>query len=642
MKKTGLGLVALGIALAIAFIALQQPPAPPSGATPTTSYTVTTTSQSPTSTAEKPTETKTQTTETETPTTTTSTAQPPRRVAYTPSIEVGIETPGVVNTTKLPIYINYTIVIRNLGNGTGVAVVGGVSYEVAPHQEVRIAANKTVGWAGEHVVEAVVNGTRYAKTVKVYYYAPRLQAEPVYINVTKLPANITVTVRVSNLGNLTAWVRGVAVAPGETKTINTTITVEAAGSYAVEIDGVEVPVAVRYYTVGFEWRVGGPSEVEALPGETYAAWLWIKNTGNATARLSIDGRAVTLAPGEELNLTKTVTIKTAGVYTAEFKIIGDLNATLRHVIEAKVVAPKVELVIWNPEIRRSWPPPNATDRTSIDATSKTVTLSWGYIITTNATKRSITLVVEGPATAERYVLKPGEHVARNFTETVEAPQEKTIEIKVNSTSYRLVLALALAPPKITVREISRIEFTDARRLSGIRVSCRGLPETTIDVIWVRGTVTYTPTGRSASGQIRVKTEIGEYTGEYRGNIEGNRGSLSVYMAGHSIEVEFTTSPLAMTRVSIDGTPYSCNDLTGLAPPIFHRETPTATDEPVTQYAFRLLSAFAKTDSDRPQSIRWNGEYVEAVDRGGGTYQIYFREREIEIRGPLTATLVISQ
>jgi len=226
MNKTAIGLIALGIALIVAYLALQQPPTPPGGAatthatTPTTTK-ATATSQPPTTTAEKP-ETKTQTA------TPTSTAQPPR-VVYAPSIEVAVEAPGVINTTRLPIYINYTIVIKNSGNGTGVAVVGGVPYEVAPGQVVRIAANKTAEWAGEHSVEAVVNGTRHVKAVRVYYYAPRLQAEPVYINATKLPANLTVTVRVSNLGNLTAWVGGVAVAPGETKAINMTISVEAAG-----------------------------------------------------------------------------------------------------------------------------------------------------------------------------------------------------------------------------------------------------------------------------------------------------------------------------------------------------------------------------------------------------------------------------
>jgi hypothetical protein len=637
MNKTAIGLIALGIALIVAYLALQQPPAPPGGAATThattpTATTATATSQPPTTTAEKP-ETKTQTA------THTSTAQPPR-VVYAPSIEVAVEAPGVINTTRLPIYINYTIVVKNSGNGTGIAVVEGIPYEVAPGQVVRIAANKTVRWAGEHSVEAVVNGTRHVKAVRVYYYAPRLQAEPVYINATKLPANLTVTVRVSNLGNLTAWVGGVAVAPGETKAINTTITVEAAGSYIVKMGGVEVPVTVRYYAAAFDWRVGGVSEVEALPGETYAAWLWIKNTGNATATLSIDGRAFALAPGEALNTTKTITVGAAGIYNVEFRVAGSLNATLRHTIQVKVVAPKVEIVLWSPEVRRGWPPPNGIDSTSLSAVSKTVALAWGYVITTNATRRTVMLAVEGPGGVDYYRLAPGGAASKNYTETVQVPGEKTLEVKVNSTTYKLKVSLTLTPPKITVKDISRIEFTDSRSLLGLKLRC-GV-ETTIDILRVTGTLTYTPTGRAVSGQITVRSVLGTNTGDYSGKIEGGSGSLSLNVAGHNIYVEFTTSPLKVTRVLVDGTPYSCDVPTELVPPILYKEKPTATDVPATQYVFSLLSAFARGDSDKPQSITWNGEYVEAVDRGGNTLKVYLGEREIRIEGPLTATITISQ
>jgi hypothetical protein len=642
MNKTAIGLIALGIALIVAYLALQQPPAPPGGvattpATTPTATTATATSQPPTTTAEKP-ETKTQTA------TPTSTAQPPR-VVYAPSIEVAVEAPGVINTTRLPIYINYTIVVKNSGNGTGVAVVGGVPYEVAPGQVVRIAANKTVWWAGEHSVEAVVNGTRHVKAVRVYYYAPRLQAEPVYINATKLPANLTVTVRVSNLGNLTAWVGGVAVAPGETKAINTTISVEAAGSYVVEMGGVEVPVTVRYYAAAFDWRVGGASEVEALPGETYAAWLWIKNTGNATATLSIDGRAFALAPGEALNTTKTITVGAAGTYNVEFRVTGSLNATLRHTIRVKVVAPKVEIVLWSPEVRRGWPPPNGTDDASLSAVSKTAALTWGYIITTNATRRTVTLAVAGPGGVDYYRLAPGTAASKNYTETAQAPGEKTLEIKVNSTTYRLKVYLTLTPPRITVKDISRIEFTDSRRLLGLKLSCRSGSEAAsivLDIVKATGTLTYTPTGRAVSGQITVNTASGTSTGHYSGKIEGGSGSLSLDVAGRNVYVEFTTSPLRITRVLVGGTPYSCDVPTALIPPILYREKPTAVEEPATQYVFRLLSAFARGDSDKPQSVTWNGEYVEAVDKGGNNLKVYLGEGQIRIEGPLTATIVISQ
>jgi len=642
MNKTAIGLIALGIALIAAYLALQQPPAPPGGvattpATTPTATTATATSQPPTTTAEKP-ETKTQTA------TPTSTAQPPR-VVYAPSIEVAVEAPGVINTTRLPIYINYTIVVKNSGNGTGVAVVGGVPYEVAPGQVVRIAENKTAWWAGEHSVEAVVNGTRHVKALRVYYYAPRLQAEPVYINATRLPANLTVTVRVSNLGNLTAWVGGVAVTPGETKAINMTISVEAAGTYVVEIGGVEVPVTVRYYAAAFDWRVGGVSEVEALPGETYAAWLWIKNTGNATATLSIDGRAFALAPGEALNTTKTITVGAAGTYNVEFRVAGSLNATLRHTIQVKVVAPKVQIVLWSPEVRRGWPPPNGTDSTSLSAVSKTVALAWGYVITTNATRRAVALAVEGPGGVDYYKLAPGGAASKNYTETVQVPGEKTLEIRVNSTTYTLKVSLTLTPPKVTVKDISRIEFTDSRRLLGLQLSCRSgsvAASISLDIVRVTGTLTYTPTGRAVSGQITVNSAGGTYTGDYSGKIEGGSGSLSLNAAGHNIYVEFTTSPLTITKVLVDGTPYSCDVPTALVPPIFYKEKPTATDEPATQYVFRLLSAFARGDSDKPQSITWNGEYVEAVDKGGNTLRVYLGGGEIRVEGPLTAAIVISQ
>jgi hypothetical protein len=643
MKKSVVALLAAGLFFIALYLALQPPPSnyttnttSPAATTTTTEKTTTpqTNARQTTTTSEKPPETHT---------TATPVAQQPR-VVYVPAIEVEIEAPTAVNTTKLPIYLNYTIVIRNRGNGTGVVLLGDETYVIAPGQEVRKAANKTVWWAGEHSVEAVVNGTRYAKAVRVYYYAPRLQAEPVYINATKLPANLTVAVRVSNLGNLTAWVGGVAVAPGETKAINITISVEAAGTYVVEIGGVEVPVTVRYYAAAFDWRVGGPSEVEALPGETYAAWLWIKNTGNATATLSIDGRTFALAPGEELNITKTVTVGAAGVYNVEFRVAGSLNATLRHTIQVKVVVPKVEIVLWSPEVRRSWPPPNGTDYTSLSAVSKTAALTWGYIITTNATKRTVTLAVAGPGGVDYYKLTPGAAASKNYTETAHAPGEKTLEIKVNSTTYRLKVYLTLTPPRITVRDISRIEFTDSRRLLGLKLRCRveGFNiEPTLDILRVTGTLTYTPTGRAVTGQITVKW-FDTYTGDYNGKIEGRSGSLNLTVAGRKIYVEFTTSPLAITKVLVDDTPYSCDIPTALIPPILYKEKPTAANVPATEYVSRLLSAFARGDSDKPQSITWNGEYVEAVDKGGNTLKVYFGGGQIRIEGPLTATITISQ
>jgi hypothetical protein len=310
----------------------------------------------------------------------------------------------------------------------------------------------------------------------------------------------------------------------------------------------------------------------------------------------------------------------------------------------QVVAPKVEIVLWSPEVRRGWPPPNGTDYTSLSAVNKTVALTWGYIITTNATKRTVALAVEGPGGVDYYKLAPGAAASKNYTETAQAPGKKTLEIKVNSTTYRLKVYLTLTPPRITVRDISRIEFTDSRRLLGLKLRCRvyGVNvEPTLDILRVAGTLTYTPTGRAVSGQITVKWSD-TYTGDYRGKIEGRGGSLDLTVAGRRIYVEFTTSPLAITKVLVDGTPYSCDVPTALIPPILYKEKPTAADVPATEYVSRLLSTFARVDSDRPWSVEWNGEYIEAVDRGGNTLRVYLGEREIRIEGPLTATIIISQ
>jgi len=277
--------------------------------------------------------------------------------------------------------------------------------------------------------------------------------------------------------------------------------------------------------------------------------------------------------------------------------------------------------------------------------SKTVALTWGYIVTTNATRRTVALAVEGPGGVDCYRLAPGAAASKNYTETAQAPGEKALEIKVNSTTYRLKVYLTLTPPRITVKDISRIEFTDSRRLLGLKLSCRsGSVETSIvlDVVRVTGTLTYTPAGRAVSGQITVNTANGTSTGHYSGKIEGGSGSLSLNVAGRNVYVEFTTSPLRITKVLVGGTPHSCDVPTALIPPILYRERPTATDVPATQYVFRLLSAFARGDSDKPQSITWNGEYVEAVDKGGNTLKVYLGGGQIRIEGPLTATIVISQ
>lgn len=638
MKKEIL-LLTLGLILVAVYFTpqLYMPPETTHETTRSTTLITPTSTTTPTSPAPKPIETTTTTTE--------KPQMTKPNAVYLPDIRVEVLVPQTINTTTLPLRINYTIVIRNVGNGTGTVIIWDKPYKIAPGETLRINSSLLARWAGDYTVETVINGSKHMKVIKVYYYRERLEATPLYINVTKLPAVVTTGVRIKNVGNLTAWVEGVEIKPGEEKVINKTLKIDAAGAYVVNVGGVAVPVMVSYYAANVLWKIGGQGDVEAVPGETYTAWLWIKNVGNATANLDIDGRAVTLKPQEEANISKAVTISAAGLYTVKFRISGDLNMTLYYGIRARVIAPRVEIVIWSPELRRSWPLPNSTDETSVSSIGKTLALTWGYVITTNATKRTVNLAVEDPEGVKYYSLSPGETIAKNFTTTVQAPGETTLEVKVNSTKYSLKTAVQLIPPKITVKDILKIEFEDSRKLLGLKISCRAgsvAADVVLDMLRVSGVLTYTQTGRAIYGDLTVNSARGISTGDYRGKIEGISGQLTLNIAGHNIYLEFTTAPLSLTRVLFDGAQYSCNVPTELVPPILYKDKPTAADEFATEYVYRLLSSFARTDSDRPQSIVWNGDYVEVIDKGGNLLRVYIRRGEIQIEGALTATIVISQ
>ncbi|AET33694.1 hypothetical protein P186_2304 [Pyrobaculum ferrireducens] len=633
-------MAALAAVLIAVYFAL-QPTQPPSPQPTTTQPPPTTTPPRIPQTSTTP---ATATTSTNTPQTTTTqtyttTARAP---IYLPKIEVQIVAPKVVNTTKLPFQINYTIVIRNVGNGTGSVDVAGSIRRLAPGEEAKIDAHMTARRAGLHTVEVDVNGTRYTGVVAVYYYAPMLVAEPLAVNVTSLPTNVTLSARIRNVGNYTARVAGVEIRPGEEKTVNITVAIEVAGSTMVEVEGVKIPLSVYYLVPKLEWRIGGPPEVEAVPGETYPVWLWVKNTGNATAELSIDGKNYSLAPGKGLNTTKIVTVDRAGVYDVGFQLKGAVNATVKHTLVAKIVAPKVELVIWSPELKRSWPLPNTTDETTLSVVEKTATLKWGYIISTNATRRIVTLIVEHPDGVDKIRLAPGETASKNFTTTSQAPGSAEAWVKINSTLYKLKTSLQLTPLKITISDVSKIEFSDNRQIE-VKITCQtqeGPRGPNIKILSVSGTLTYTSGGRQISGTLKAYWGS-EYSGDYRGEIKDKSGWLLANIFGYSIYIEFTTSPLAVTKILINGEPRNCEVPTSLAPSIFYAEKPTATEVSATEYAVRLVSAFARTDSEKPQSATWNGEYVEVQTRDGTTLKVYFESGKVRIEGPLTASLVIS-
>jgi len=634
-------LLALAAALVVIFYvvnSLQTPTEPtPTPATTATSAPSPTTSTTLTATP----------TETPKPTVTATTTTAPKPSAapvYIPRLEVELSAPQAVNTTKLPTAVNYTVTLRNVGNGTAVVYVFGKYMEVKPGEVVKLNASATALAAGRLKIAVEVNGTEYAREVYVYYYTPILAAEPAYVEVRKLPTNVTLSVVVKNVGNWTGRLGPVEIPPGGTAAINITAAVNATGTYSLQIGGMEVPITVVYKAPSFEIKTGGPDEVEALPGEKYPAWLWIKNVGNATAKLSIDDKEVELEPGRDVNITKWIQVDKAGVYKAVFKVKGDLNITAVHQLTAKIVAVKVEMVLWKPELKRGWPPPNGEDTAAMSLQNKTAEAQWGYVITTNATKRAVVVEVEDPQGRAIYLIQPGKAVGRNLTATLQAPGTTSLQITVNGTRYTYTIYTKLASPFITIRDVSKITFVDGRAVTGLKIKCSGMPaELTFDIVEVSGTLTYTQDGKTIEGTVKIRS-ANIYTASYNGAITGTSGYVNVdvdIMGHHVITVKFQTSPFAITEVLIDGTPRQCDVPTQFVPSIFIQGKPTASNTLAENYAYALVAAFKKSDSDTPQSVQWNGEYVEVVDKGGNVLKVYFRQGEVDIVGALSATLVIS-
>jgi len=552
-----------------------------------------------------------------------------------PKVEVEVSAPAAVNTTRLPAAVNYTVVLRNVGNATAVVNASGALVEVRPGEEVRLSYTAVANAAGRLKLAVEINGTEYAKETFVYYYTAALEAEPVVINVTRVPAEVRVKARVINRGNYTGYVNGVGIPPGGAAEVYINATLEAAGTYTLRVDGVEVPLVVYYYAPALAWRVGGPREVEAVPGEKVAAWLWAKNTGNATAAVDIDGRVVRLAPGQEVNITKA-----AEARPGEVEIAFTVNGTRAvHTAKVAMVVPQVRFIIKKPQEAVVWADPGDVEYATVYADSKEAALEWSLKISTNATKRTVTLAVSYPGGYKTYTLKPGDVVEESFTQEVQAPGTATLEVGVNGTRYALQVRLKLRPPTVTF-DFNTATFTDKRSVRA-EVSCRtsiGRISQTIEVLEVSGTLRYTEAGREVSGTMRAKAGGNEYTGTYTGRLAGGRGNVTISVAGHTIYVEFTASPLAITKVVIDGQPWDCSVDTSLIPPILYKDKPVARGEPADQYAARIVAAFAKGYSDMPYSYEWMGDYALVVDGRGNKIKVYFEEGRVDAEGALSVTL----
>ncbi|MFN7106454.1 MAG: hypothetical protein ACK4M3_07740, partial [Pyrobaculum sp.] len=234
-----------------------------------------------------------------------------------------------------------------------------------------------------------------------------------------------------------------------------------------------------------------------------------------------------------------------------------------------------------------------------------------------------------------------EAVGRNLTLSLQAPGGGRLWIRVNGSLYAVDLSVELAAPRITIRDVSRIEFNDSRQLQQLMVSCTSEISITFtfDLLNVRGTLWYTPDGKKGEGYITLRFDR-DYTGGFSGFLGPSGGYVDIDMAGRRLHADLDAGG-NVRRVTIDGREYSCSFPRQLVPSIFLAGKPTADREDVWSYARMFLSAFAKVNDERPQDAVWNGEYVEVRDRGGRSYRVYIREDRVEVSGSLAVVVYFS-
>lgn len=638
-------LVALGIALVLIYIAttLTGPPAPTATSVPPALPSTVTTTQSTSLTQTTETTRTTTSVQTTTAQTTQTSQQPPLSTTPPaslpkrgPLLHVSIHAPAQINATELPLNVTYTVVIMNKGDETGVVYINGEEIRVDPASTMRINGTITARHAGNYAIEVVTpNGTE-TRVVKVLYYAPRLVAEPEEIEVGQLPATVTLNITVRNMGNYTGEIDGVKIEPGGFAVIKKTLNVTAAGRYVVRIGRLEAPIRVIYRYAQLQVEVQ-EREYEAVLHEEITITLLIKNIGNKTAQAEIAGRNITIEPGQTKTVGYRVKAEKAGTYQIEVK---DGRAIYRQDVMIKIIAVSVDFLVEKPQSDNVGPGKTATFKLG----KGQVDIVWRPAVYTNATRRTVTLEVDG-----RYVqVKPRDYVELDSrSETAQVPGEAVLKVTINGTIYEARIRLEIKPPTITVRDIFRIEVRDNRQAQGIKLICLRPIQYSfrIDINWVEIQVNFNDKitfsgvvslGGDAKGDVNF---VGEAAG-VRGWAQFSNIYIPVVGRSISVKVNFTTDPLAVEKVEIPGAPpdVQCNFPTELLPKYFKK--PLGSYQ-LDEYAALLVNLLAKTESDKTDpyaSIQYDGEKITLSDRRGNVLTLRTGEGVIEISGALSAKI----
>ena len=647
MNKSVIAILAAALALVALYYALQPPPPPPQPTTPTAPEAATPpTTQTPGTPPTTPPITTGPTTATPpgttTPTPTQTPATPtetPRRLAGRPAFRVEIHAPKVVNVTALPTRVNYTVVVKNVGNATGTVELGGVKYTVEPGQAVAINKSLEVYAAGEYAISEAAGNATATAVIKVLYYAPALEALPAEVNVTELPTEVEVAITVVNRGNATGYIEGREVPPGGEVKIYKKMRIDHAGVYAISVANLTATVKVVYLKADIRAE---PLETyfEALPGETIAVPIRLYNAGNGTATAKIGQATYTLAPGEEKRVNYTIRVDKGGIYTIEVEAP---KAKYKLDVEVKVVTYRVAIEIKSPTTMGVYMENTAVTRTiEVDGPVK---IRWRPVIYTNATKRAITFTVDGKAVT----VKPGQpaELEERTTDAPQPPSTVDLTVDINGTRYKLTIQLAKKLPTLTVKDITKIEFRDTRPAEA-KISCSRpvRVEVFVKVLEVWATVDFTRgTFRGgAKAYILGKTD----TVDIEGTFGGGRGTAKISglkkfdplnpLLPDYVTVEFTITSTGVRIEKVkkpDGSEVSCRFPEQLLPQVLRK--PTISNR-IDLAAKAIVDLFAKGPSDYAKPKAVEGNKVVLEDNAGNTITVVIGQNLIVISGALEAEI----
>ena len=512
-------ILAMGIALVALYLALAYlRPGPP----PTQTAPPSTSQQSPTPTPQHTqTQQLTQTaplpTPTQTPTSTTPPQTTPRETQTQarrgPAIKASINAPALINTTKLPINITYTVVLTNGGDEEGIALINGEHVVLKPGETKVLNRTLMARSAGNYTLKVETINATYATYVVIRYYAPKFQAKPVTIAATRLPAASNITITVTNIGNGTGWIDGVEVPPGASVNLTKTLSIAAAGRYVVKLGDTEVPVEVIYLAAVCTAEVESPREVEVVPGEAVNYAVRVRNTGNASAVCVVNGTALRLAPGEEKFVTSNFTADKAGRYV----VAVDINGTAyRAETQVKVVSVFVWFKLKSPYETPYRLLPHVE---TFNSDTPTAQIEYVWRIFTNATTRTVTLVIDGA----EYKAEPHKPIEIPGRATIN--KKGKLSVRINGTEHQVEIVIKPNEPTITQR-FTEMQFTSTIRRE-VRTTVIGVT-LTFTIAKTQGVVTYgAKTTVSAEAEllyvasvikIRISAEVADETGEGEGEV----------------------------------------------------------------------------------------------------------------------------